>query len=129
MVLVIFLSTDRVMLRAGFFMVRRGSMLCLQTFVSLFPGCAGGFCATQPIGDGDGAIDLALTTHFFGQVSHLVFGMSDRWREFAPIEELDGQLGVSIPESEDITLREVNNDGFDDIVFSMVVLTQALGET
>lgn len=82
-----------------------------------FPKAVAGISALGDV-DGDGAADLVLTTTFPSRVNHLVFGTNDRRREFISIDELDGQLGVTIPGDEDLVLRDINNDGFDDIVFT-----------
>ncbi len=70
--------------------------------------------------DGDGATDLFLGSRLEGDVGHLVFGTSDRRREFLSTADLDGQLGLSISGIDDIEVFDSNNDGFDDIVFDNV---------
>ncbi len=66
--------------------------------------------------DGDGASDLILksTAH---EEQFLIFGMADRRRGFVSIDELDGQRGVVITEEGTLDLQDIDDDGFDDMVF------------
>ncbi len=82
-----------------------------------FPRAVGFVSALGDV-DGDGATDLVLKTNLEQTLSHLIFGMSDRRRGFVSINELDGQRGVTVVDSEDVSLTDINNDGFDDILFS-----------
>ncbi len=84
---------------------------------SCFPKATSGISALGDV-DGDGAVDIVLTTFYPDTGSHLIFGMSDQRRGFVSIDELDGQLGFNIPDIEGLQLDDMNNDGFDDVIFA-----------
>lgn len=82
--------------------------------------CFSGFIIPELSGndiDGDGQTDLFFRSRLGSEVNNLVFGMNDRRRGFISMAELDGQLGLSVIDDGEVEVRDINDDGFDDILF------------